>query len=125
MSKSENRRALELDLLERGGFIRDLKLQHPVIQVKIGSQKVLQYTFDFSYIEDGQQVYEEHKGFFRSITTLRVKLVLATMRMTKDRAVFRLSQTKGNKLRLADIDINAKGKLVHAATGKMFYMNKW
>lgn len=67
-SKKEATRWMELQLLERGGEISDLRRQ---VKVELIGQyrplytrtgRKMKLTFDFAYIEDGVQVYEDAKG---------------------------------------------------------------
>ena len=68
-SKKEANRWMELQLLERGGEISDLQRQVKVeligqyrpLFTRTGRKMIL--TFDFSYIEDGVQYYEDAKGY--------------------------------------------------------------
>ena len=57
-SAKEAKRYGELKLLEKGGAIRDLRLQvaFPIVITT-------RYVADFVYIEDGRQVVEDVKGF--------------------------------------------------------------
>lgn len=67
-SKKEATRWMELQLLERGGEISELRRQVKVeligqyrpLYTRIGRKMKL--SFDFAYIEDGVQVYEDAKG---------------------------------------------------------------
>lgn len=68
-SKKEATRWMELQLLERAGEISDLKRQ---VKVELMGQyrplytrtgRKMKMTFDFSYIEDEIQVYEDAKGY--------------------------------------------------------------
>lgn len=67
-SKKEATRWMELQLLERGGEISDLRRQ---VKVELIGQyrplytrtgRKMKLTFDFAYIDDGVQVYEDAKG---------------------------------------------------------------
>lgn len=67
-SKKEATRWVELQLLERGREISDLQRQ---VKVELIGQyrplytrtgRKMKLTFDFAYIEDGVQVYEDAKG---------------------------------------------------------------
>jgi hypothetical protein len=67
-SKKEATRWMELQLLERGGEISELRRQ---VKVELIGQyrplytrtgRKMKLTFDFAYIEDGVQVYEDAKG---------------------------------------------------------------
>lgn len=68
-SKKEATRWMELQLLERAGEISDLQRQ---VKVELIGQyrplytrtgRKMKLTFDFSYIEDGVQIYEDAKGY--------------------------------------------------------------
>jgi hypothetical protein len=67
-SKKEANRWMELQLLERGGVISELRRQVKVellgqyrpIYTRTGRK--MKITFDFSYIEDGVLIYEDTKG---------------------------------------------------------------
>jgi hypothetical protein len=67
-SKKEATRWMELQLLERGSEISELRRQ---VKVELIGQyrplytrtgRKMKLTFDFAYIEDGVQVYEDAKG---------------------------------------------------------------
>ena len=67
-SKKEANRWTELQLLERGGAISDLRRQ---VKVELTGQyrplftrtgRKMRITFDFAYIDDGVQIYEDCKG---------------------------------------------------------------
>lgn len=58
-SKAEARRGEELHLLEMAGEIRDLRYQLPFV---LNVKPKVTITIDFSYIENGQIVYEDTKG---------------------------------------------------------------
>lgn len=68
-SKKEANRWMELQRLERAGEISDLKRQvkveligqHRPLYTRTGRKMVL--TFDFSYIEQGVQIFEDAKGY--------------------------------------------------------------
>jgi len=68
-SKKEAHRFMELQLLKRAGEISDLRRQ---VKVELLGQyrplytrtgRKMKLTFDFAYIEDGVQVYEDAKGY--------------------------------------------------------------
>ena len=68
-SKKEATRWMELQLLERGGEISDLRRQ---VKVELIGQyrplytrtgRKMKLTFDFAYIDGGVQVYEDAKGY--------------------------------------------------------------
>lgn len=58
-SKAECRRGEELALLQRAGEISDLQYQ---VKFVLSEKPKISITVDFSYIEQGQRVYEDTKG---------------------------------------------------------------
>jgi len=68
-SKAECRRGEELALLEKVGEISSLKYQIPFV---LCVKPKVTITIDFSYIEDGAQIYEDAKGMM--MRDFRVKL---------------------------------------------------
>jgi hypothetical protein len=68
-SRKEANRWMELQLLERGGEISDLQRQvkvelmgqHRPLYTRTGRKMKL--TFDFAYIDNGVQVFEDAKGY--------------------------------------------------------------
>ena len=81
-SKKEARRYQELLLLERAGAIQDLQTQ--VKYVLIPSQRIkgrvvereCAYKADFVYIENGETVVEDTKGFKTKDYIIKRKLLL-------------------------------------------------
>ena len=81
-SKKEARRYQELLLLERAGAIQDLQTQ--VKYVLIPSQRIkgrvvereCAYKADFVYIENGETVVEDTKGFRTKDYIIKRKLML-------------------------------------------------
>jgi hypothetical protein len=68
-SKREAKRCNELHLLQRAGAISDLEYE-PVFRfiingkpVKMGNGQIARYTPDFIYVENGQEICEDVKGF--------------------------------------------------------------
>lgn len=68
-SKKEANRWIELQLLERGGEISDLRRQ---VKVELMGQyrplytrtgRKMKLTADFSYVENGELIYEDAKGY--------------------------------------------------------------
>ena len=59
-SKAEARRGEELHLLQRAGEITDLEYQ---VKFVLSIAPKVTITLDFGYKENGQQVYEDVKGF--------------------------------------------------------------
>jgi hypothetical protein len=76
-SKAEHRRAGELKLLERAGKISDLKEQvrFELVPKKDGDRAVT-YVADFTYIENGNFVVEDCKGFKTPVYNLKKRLML-------------------------------------------------
>ena len=69
-SVKEYRRAKELELLEKGGVIKDLKRQvrFEIIPSQRGEdgkvvERAVTYVADFAYFEDGKLVVEDTKGY--------------------------------------------------------------
>jgi len=58
-SKAESVRGEELAVLEHYGAISDLKYQVPFV---LSTKPKVTITIDFSYIENGERVYEDVKG---------------------------------------------------------------
>mgnify|MGYP003154007598 FL=1 len=79
-SKAEGKRFSELRLLERGNYIKDLKLQ-PRFQLKIGDSDLLcTYVGDFSYIDDkGKYILEDVKGVRTPVFRLKKRLMSAIL----------------------------------------------
>jgi hypothetical protein len=77
-SHSEMIRYKELQILQRGGHIRELYRQQSFPLV-INNKKIGLYTCDFVYEEkspagDWVTVYEEYKGFFTDDSQFRIKV---------------------------------------------------
>lgn len=97
-SKREYKRYCELKLLERGGYISDLKFQQKFVLIpeqredstevyqkgknkgKLKPEKVIEkecsYIADFVYTEDGKTVVEDTKGFRTKDYIIKRKLML-------------------------------------------------
>lgn len=85
-SKKEARRATELKLLEKAGVISHL--QEQVVYELIPSQyrivsgkkkcieRAMKYIADFQYVENGNTVVEDAKGFRTEVYKLKKKLML-------------------------------------------------
>lgn len=58
-SRAEARRAEELELLQRGRVISDLRYQ---VTFKLNDEPKVSITVDFAYKENGKQIYEDTKG---------------------------------------------------------------
>lgn len=92
-SRKEARRKRELELMQRAGIISDLKCQVPfeliptqrepptigkrggIKQGKCLEQSV-KYIADFAYMQDGQQIVEDTKGFRTPEYIIKRKLML-------------------------------------------------
>lgn len=85
-SKKEARRATELKLLEKAGIISNL--QEQVVYELIPSQyrivdgkkkcieRAMKYIADFQYVENGNTVVEDAKGFRTDVYRIKKKLML-------------------------------------------------
>mgnify|MGYP000891920874 FL=1 len=85
-SKKEARRATELKLLEKAGIISHL--QEQVVYELIPSQyrivsgkkkcieRAMKYIADFQYVENGNTVVEDAKGFRTEVYRIKKKLML-------------------------------------------------
>lgn len=85
-SKKEARRATELKLLEKAGVISHL--QEQVVYELIPSQyrivsgkkkcieRAMKYIADFQYVENGNTVVEDAKGFRTDVYRIKKKLML-------------------------------------------------
>ena len=81
-SQREGRRYTELKLLEKAGYITDLKLQVPFELVptqrkdgKVISRKV-SYIADFTYMENGKYIVEDVKGCKTDVYRLKKALMM-------------------------------------------------
>jgi hypothetical protein len=82
-SKKEANRWMELQLLERGGVISDLRRQVKVdligqyrpLYTRTGRK--MKMTFDFAYIEDGIEVLEDSKGAWTRDFEVRYAVAIA------------------------------------------------
>lgn len=63
-SKKECRRFQELQMLERGGIISDLKTQvrFEIVPKKNGNKRARYYVADFTYTENGKRIIEDVKS---------------------------------------------------------------
>lgn len=82
-SVKEFRRAKELELLEKGGVIKDLKRQvrFEIIPSQRGEdgkvvERAVTYVADFAYFEDGKLVVEDTKGYRTKDYIIKRKLML-------------------------------------------------
>lgn len=85
-SKKEAKRAAELKLLEKAGVISNL--QEQVVYELIPSQyrivngkkkcieRAIKYIADFQYVENGNTVVEDAKGFRTEVYRIKKKLML-------------------------------------------------
>ena len=82
-SKKETARWMELQLLERGGEISELRRQ---VKVELMGQyrplytrtgRKMKLTFDFAYIEDGIEVLEDSKGVWTRDFEVRYAVAIA------------------------------------------------
>jgi hypothetical protein len=75
-SKREARRYSELRLLVKAGQITDLKTQvrYPL---EVNGQLVCNYVADFAYIEGGELVVEDAKGYRTPEYVIKAKLMRA------------------------------------------------
>ena len=75
-SKKEANRAQELQLLERAGKIKNLRMQVPyVIIPKQEGEREARYVLDFQYEQGGKMVYEDCKGYRTDVFILKRKLM--------------------------------------------------
>ena len=81
-SVKEYRRAKELELLEKGGVIKDLKRQvrFEIIPSQRGEdgkvvERAVTYVADFVYFEDGKLVVEDAKGYRTKDYIIKRKLM--------------------------------------------------
>ena len=82
-SRREANRWMELQLLERAGEISDLRRQvkielmgqHRPLFTRTGRK--MKMTFDFAYMEDGVQIYDDAKGYATRDYEVRVAVARA------------------------------------------------
>jgi len=75
-SKGEAHRYRQLCLRVRAGEISDLELQ-PRYPLVVNGVNVGTYVADFRYVENGQTVTEDYKGFRTPLFKMKAKLVRA------------------------------------------------
>ena len=82
-SKAEARRYMDLAIMERCGVIKDLRLQVPFVLVK-GEKwsdgrkhRDVVYKADFVYLDNGQIVVEDVKGFRTEAYRIKRELMKA------------------------------------------------
>lgn len=78
-SMGEANRYCELKLLERAGEITDLQLQpkfelQPKYKKDGKTIRAINYIADFQYIENGQTVVEDFKGFSNRVFKIKKKM---------------------------------------------------
>lgn len=74
-SKKEARRYAQLKLMEKAGVITDLRLQVPFVLIdKSTYGRAIKYIADFVYIENGQEIIEDTKGFRTDVYKLKKRL---------------------------------------------------
>lgn len=88
-SKKEGARYIQLKILEKAGEISDLKLQpkfyFPINGVNVrhsntksgAKGREITYSADFSFIEDGELMIEDTKGFATDVYKLKKALIEA------------------------------------------------
>jgi hypothetical protein len=86
-AKAEARRYLDLRLLERGGYIRDLECQPRFNLHGLDGSVVCKYLADFRYrdVETGAEIVEDTKGGPATVTpvyALKIKLLKAEYGVT-------------------------------------------
>ena len=80
-SKKESIRASNLKILERAGSISDLKEQvvfelQPSFKLNGKTELSIKYIADFTYIQDGNYIVEDVKGFKTEVYKLKRKMLL-------------------------------------------------
>lgn len=80
-SKREAKRFGQLRLMEKGGLIADLKTQvrYPL---DVNGQPICHYIADFTYMEAGELVVEDSKGYRTPEFILKSKLMRAVHGIT-------------------------------------------
>lgn len=79
-SKSEAKRAGELELAQRFGQISDLRYQvvyilAPSVVINGRKKPALRYVADFVYIRDGVEVVEDRKGMLTAVYRIKRHLM--------------------------------------------------
>lgn len=75
-SRKEATRYRQLKLLERAGAISDLQMQVPYILInKSKYGRAIKYIADFVYVEDGEIVVEDTKGYRTEAYILKRRLM--------------------------------------------------
>lgn len=74
-SKKEGQRYAQLKLMEKSGYISNLKLQVPYQLIpKQNGERAVKYIADFTYIENGRLIVEDTKGYKTRDYILKRKL---------------------------------------------------
>ena len=78
-SRAEGARYLELALMEKAGVIQELTVHpayvlEPRATVNGHKLRAITYVADFSYLEDGQRVVEDCKGYATPVFRLKENL---------------------------------------------------
>lgn len=75
-SKGERDRYVQLKLLERAGVISDLQVHVPFQLVpKDGKERAICYEADFVYMEKGERVVEDFKGYKTDVYKIKRRLM--------------------------------------------------
>ncbi len=77
-SKKEARRYSELKLMQRAGLISNLTLQ-PRFPLVVNGDLVCTYVADFQYLDKGQLITEDAKGFETPEFRIKRKLMMAVL----------------------------------------------
>lgn len=93
-SKGEAGRYGQLKLMQKAKLIKDLKLQ-PKFPIEYQGHKICTAIFDFEYIEKGQWIAEDFKGFQTSVSRLKFKLAQAFYPTCEFRIVRKSSSIEG------------------------------
>jgi hypothetical protein len=82
-SKAEASRAAELALMEKIGLISDLREQVSFeLLPKFGKERAIRYVADWTYVQDGQLVVEDKKGFRPPLYRLKRRMMLQLLGIT-------------------------------------------
>lgn len=76
-SMKEAKRYAQLKMMQNAGLIQDLRLQVPfvLIQKQPGVKRCIKYIADFTYIENGEPIVEDVKGFRTDVYKLKKALM--------------------------------------------------
>ena len=75
-SKGERDRYVQLKMLERAGVISDLQVHVPFQLVpKDGKERAICYEADFVYMEKGERVVEDFKGYKTDVYKIKRRLM--------------------------------------------------